>query len=523
VYRSILSLLEMFFGGKAAYILIIGVILLALAVILLLAPPWRRAVRAAQERGGWRGIVLAAADALMGLVVGATIVAALGGAMLVESRLYDEHHGQTTQTNYEAIQTNWGPPHEQGELAVSHFITEEQTVLLFKDGRQVTEEELSSGRPKGDGGEKAEEAAADDGGDKTPGQAPIKIKRKVRKPVPQNSIARGEVKVDVRMNYRQKGSAFYTCYEDTWTLNYTVKNRSDKATEAEFRFPMPAQQGTYDQFTILVDGKNWLEQLVMKGNAQTWKMPMQPGQETRVQVHYASRGMEHLRYTPANMATREEYKIAMRIFPDREKGRRRFIWKDDMGLPIGSMTPQTITEATADGEPLLLEWDLKSAATTLGMGVILPKIPQPGYFGARLLHEAPLGLLLLAASLVVTWMLLGRETDLFSLAVLAVAYYLFYTLVAYLSDHLTSFDACFALAAAATLILVALYLWLGWGRNFAAHQTLAIMAVFTVYYPLAVILDDYTGLLLQVLYWVLAAYGSMLAVVKVFRVRRAAA
>jgi hypothetical protein len=519
VYRHILNLLQEYCGSKAEYALALGLVILATAILLLLSRSWRRGVAEAQERSGWRGIVLGLVNGLFSLVLGAAIVATLGGSLLVQSGLFNERHGQMTQTNYDTIKTNWGPPHEQRELLVNHYITEEQTFFLFKDGRTISEEELSAGKAKP--AAKPDGEQADDGsGDGTgAGQAPIKIKRKVRKPVPQNSIVSGKVAVDVRMNYRQKGSAFYTCYEDAWTLEYAVKNRSDKATEAEFKFPMPADQGVYDKLDIAVDGKNWMENLVLKDNAQTWKMPMQPGQTTVVRIAYASRGMDYLRYTPATMATREEYKVAMHIYPsvkrgdEPAKGRRQFAWKD-MGLPVGSMTPPVIKESSADDEPLTLEWDMKAAATTLGMGVILPEIKQPGYFGARLLHEAPLGLLLLAASLVVTWMLLGRNSDLFSLAILVVAYYLFYTFAAYLSDHLTWFPACFMLAALATMLLSCLYLWLGWGKTFAAHQTVALVAVFTIYYPLAALMDENTtGLMNQILYWGLALYAALLAVV----------
>ena len=523
MYRHILSLLGEYFGGKAQFVFLAGAAFLALAVILLLLPPWRKAVKAAWEKGGWRGIVLGTVHGLLGATVGGAIVAALGGAMLVQSGLFDEHHGQVTQQNYDAIKTNWGSPHEQRELGVTHYVTEEQTVLLFKDGRQVTEEELGTGKVKPPAEPAGETADAEDEGkdDRKPsGEGPIKIKRKVRKAVPQNSIVSGRVDVDVKMNYRQKGSAFYTCYEDAWKLDYTVKNRSEKATEAEFRFPMPADQGTYSQFAILVDGKNWVENLILKDNAQTWKMPMKPGQTANVQIAYTSRGMEHIRYTPASMAHREDYKVAMRILPDKENGPKRFVWKQHMGLPIGSMTPPVIKDSPGDGESMLLEWDMTSSATSLGMGVILPDIKQPGYYVTRLLHEAPLGLLLLAAVLVVTWMLLGRAVDLFSLAVLAVAYYLFYTFVAYLSDHLTSFDACFALAAAATLVLTVLYVRLGWGANFASFQTILLMVAFTIYYPLAVVEDKYTGLLVQILYWGLALYMAMLAVARVWAARR---
>lgn len=503
MYRHILGLSERFFGDKAEYVLAAAFAVLSGAVLLLLSRPWRQAVADAQQRGEWRAVVLTLADSLMTLVVGGAIISALGAAMLVQSTLFDERHGLVTQRNYEAIKTNWGPPHEQRELVVTHYVTEEQTVLLFKDGRQVPEDELGTG----------DENRA--------GENPVRVKRKVRKVILQNSIVRGRAIADVRMNYRQKGSAFYTCYEDSWQLVYTVRNRSDKATEAEFRFPMPADQGTYSEFTIAVDGRNWGEHLVFRDNAQTWKMPMQPDQMVEVRVTYSSRGMEYLRYTPAPMAHREDYEVTVRIFPDRDRGPRRFVWNEHMGLPVGSMTPTTIKDSESDGGPMVLHWDLQSAATSLAMGVILPQIKQPGFYVARLLHEAPLGLALLAGAMVVTWKLLGRPTDLFGLAVLAVGYYLFYTLAAYLSDHLTSFRLCFVLSAAATMLLALAYLRPGWGPGLATWQTSGLMAALTVYYPLAVVLDRYTGLLVQILYWSLAAYAAMLAVARVWALRRA--
>lgn len=511
MYRHILNLLYEFFGDKAELVLAAGLLALATAVLLLLSRSWRRGVAEALEGGGWQAVVMGLVHGFLMLLVGAALVAALGGAMLVQSGLFGEEHGQVTQRNLEAMRTNWGEPHNQRELAVRHYVTEEKVFILFKDGRRVPEDEIGSGDVD------------------QIGENPIKVKRKVRKPVPQNSIVRGKVDVDLRMNYRPKGSAFYTCYEDTWRLAYAVKNRSDQETEAEFRFQMPAGHGTYNQFTITVDGVNWTENLVLKDNAQTWKMPMKPGQEAQVEIAYASRGMEYIRYTPAHMAHREQYKVTMRIYPDAAdgdepaRGSQRFVWEKHMALPIGSVTPHVRNASPADGEPMVLEWDMVSAATSLGMGVILPDIKQPGWYVARLLHEAPLGLMLLAASLVVTWILLGRETHLFSLGVLVVGYYLFYTFVAHLSDYPISFASCFVLGVLATLSLAALYLWLGWGTNYAAHQTLALVAAFTIYYPLAVVMDEHMDLMRQILYWFLAAYTAMLAVVMLWRRRRSAA
>jgi len=510
MYRHILRLLGGLFGDKAELVLVVGLGVLAVAVLLLLSRAWREGVEAARRRGGWRAVLMGLANGLLTLVVGATLVAAFGGAMLVQSGLFDERHGRVTQRNYEAIQTNWGQPHQQRELGVTHYVTEEKTFLILKDGRRVPEDQLDDVNPE------------------QIGENPVKVTREVRKAVPQNAIVRSEVEVDVRLDYRPKGSAFYTCYRDDWRLAYTVRNRSEKATEAEFRFPMPAGHGEYAGLSIRVDGKDWMDRVVLENNAQTWTMPMEPGQETEVEIAYASRGMEYLRYTPAPMAHRETQKVRMRLFPDMAedgepaRGPQRFVWEEDMALPIGSTTPGLRKDSPADGEPMVLEWNLASAATSLGMGIILPDIKQPGWYVARLLHEAPLGLALLAGTLVVTWVLLGRPMHLFSLGLLVVAYYLFYTLLAHASDHTPSFAWCFAVSSAAALALSAGYLWLGWGQTFAAHQSLGLVTAFTVYYPLAVVFDEHTGLMLQILYWALAAYAAGLAVVMLWRRRTAA-
>jgi hypothetical protein len=509
--------------------MIAGLVVLVLALVLMLLPAWRRAVKAAAERGGWRGILMGTLSVLLTLVVGATVVEALRGSLLLQSREFENSHGRVSQTNYDAVKTNMGPPHEQEELRVRHYVTEEKVVYEYKNGRQIPLEEIQTvdADDGGSGNVVPDKASAAD--DKDRPEKPLKRKIKVRKEVAQNSIVSGKVDIDVHMNYRQKGSAYYTCYDDTWKMDFLVRNRSEKATEAEFAFPMPASQGVYDQFTILVDGKDWAEHVVAVGNAQTWKMPMKPGQEVRVQVGYASHGMDYLRYRPQSTATYEEYKVTMRIFPHVAQdgrpalGEQRLIWNKHMSLPIGSMTPPSIKDADADGEPLVLEWDLKSAATSLDMGVILPKMAQPGYYGARLLKEAPWGLAMLVGALVVSWMLIGREVDLFSLAYLAVAYYLFYTLFAYVSDHVTAFSACLIVAGLASLTLAAVYLWWGWGMNFVANQTLALIIAFTIFYPLAVTSDDYSGLLIQCLYWGLAAYAAMLATQRLTRMKREAA
>lgn len=508
MYRNLMEILEEYLSGlgQYRYLLLAGAGVLVLAAVLQLVPPWRQAVREARRGRGWKAVLLALANALMVLVVGAALVAGLSAAMLHQSREFARRQGNITQSNLATVQSVWGMPHEQRELSVTHTVTEEKTVLVFPDGREIIEEEGAvESLPTGE-------------------KAPTRLKRKIEKPVPQNSILRGEVTIDVQARYARCGSAYYTCYEDTWDLAYVVKNRSEKTTQAKFRFPMPAEQSDYRDLSIRVDGKDWQENLVVESGSQTWKMTMTPGQEVRVQVHFASTGTGHIRYSTARMAYREEYKVVLQLHPDLQQGQKRILWNDLTPL-FGGMKPTNrealvAWEPAKDGDPIVLEWNLKSVLATRDVGVVLPEMTQPGMYAARLLHEAPWGLALFVFALAVTWTLLGREEFLLSLGILAASYFLFYTLTAYLSEHLTSFAACFALGALATLAVSGAYVWLGWGRKYEAHQTTALVAVLTIYYPLAVILDDYTGLMVQVLYWALALYAAMLAVVMVWRRRR---
>ena len=72
----------------------------------LAAPVSKEAVQrveAARRRGGWRAVLMGLVHGLLTLIVGGTLVAAFGGAMLVQSGLFDERHGQVTQTNYQAV------------------------------------------------------------------------------------------------------------------------------------------------------------------------------------------------------------------------------------------------------------------------------------------------------------------------------------------------------------------------------------------------------------------------------------
>ena len=508
MYRNLMEILDEYLSGvgQYRYILLSGLAVLVIAFVLQLVPPWRRAVRDARAGRGWKAVLLTLANALMVLVVGAALVAALGAGLLHQGREFSQRQGNVTERNQYTVQSVWGNPHEQRELSVDHFITKEQSVLVFPDGREIVEEQgATSELPQGD-------------------NAPTRVKRKVRESVPQNSIISGNVEIDVQVRYVKLGTAYYTGYEDSWTMAYVVKNRSDKKTEAEFQFKMPAERGDYRDFKIEVDGKDWRERLVLSSNAQTWKMPMEPGQEVQVKVHYDSTGTGHVRYSQAYMAQRDRSKVVLRLRPDVDQGQKRILWRDLTPL-VGGMKPtnrETLLawEPQKDGEPIVLEWDLASSVTTSDMGVVLPKMTQPGTYAGRLLHEAPWGLILLVGVLTITWMLLGRDEFLMSLAVLAVAYFLFYTLTAYFSEILTSFAGCFALGALATLLVSGAYVWLGWGRNFAAHQTMALVAVFTIYYPLALISENYGNTLIQILYWALAAYAAMLAVVMVWRRRR---
>ncbi|MCK4276658.1 MAG: hypothetical protein KAX78_09095, partial [Phycisphaerae bacterium] len=408
-----------------------ALVVVILAVILFNVVGWLRRRRQDRPEHG-TALITGAIGAVLKVLIGLAIVAAAALHLSFQSKEFARLHGGITQRCYEAVKTIWGRPHTQKELRVRLIYY--TTHIYDKDGMEVDPEKLKASTQ------------------------PIGFRKaKVEHTVPGNPIIEADHSIDLWMNYRKKGGAYYPCFETNCRFTYRIVNFSDQKASVQFNFPLPERQGLIDNLKVTLDGKEPHKPLVVTGDMAQWWSEMTPGQKHDVIVSYHSRGLDHLRFEPGSGRQLRKYRIRMKCTG---------IAKNDLNYPIGCMTPMTIEESQVDlgqdpqnmktvPETTLL-WQLDSAVTRLGMGVIVPAKKQEGYYVARALAAAPWGLVLLLAMVIITHMATGQGTRWLALLLLAVGYHLYYLLMAHIGDYAPGLIGGMLISGAALTALIAL-------------------------------------------------------------------
>lgn len=457
--------------------------MLIAAVILGSLVRWLR--RRRQDRPeSWVGLVTSSWGAVLTILIGLALLGGLCLHLLFQADEFQRRRGGTSARNYEAVTTIWGRPHQQGEISAR--LVYETTQLMDKDGLELDANKL--------------EATTQ----------PVGHKKVVTEHViPGDPVTEADHRLLLWTNYRMKGNAWYPGFEVEGAFTYRFENFADRDAVAKFTFPTPANQGVVDRIAVLLDGKPLAQKLLVSDKAIEWKMPVKQGAKHALAISYHSRGLGHLRFDPGAGRQLDKYRVEMIV---------RGVARDKVDYPYGCMTPTEgpveTTVAAPDGasQPqLTMKWNLDHAVTRVGMGIIIPDKQQPGFYVGRILEAAPWGLVLLLAMVVVTFLALGETPHWLPLALLALAYHLYYLLMAHIGEFASLVTAMAIAAGALTALMALLQLWLC--RRFFALSTLAMFVVFCVVYPL-IRISDYEGLLLSILYVLLLAYVVILVVSK---------
>lgn len=481
MFSYLVNLLSRFQSRPVRTIALAALALLVVAVLLGSFVRWLR--RRRQDRpGSWAALAVGSIGAVLKVLIGLGVLTVMCLHLAFQSAEFARLRGGTSTRNYNAVTTIWGRPHVQRELSLK--LVFETTHYHDKDGLEIDPNSMKAS------------------------SQPVRYRKQVvQHTVAGNPIVQADHEFVIRMNYRKKGGAWYPGFETDATFNYRVENFARREVTGQFSFPMPARQGLVDRIRVLVDGKPVSRKLVISDAAVQWQMPMPPGASHAIVVGYHSRGLDHLRFEPGPGREMEKHRIRMVCVG---------VAKDEINYPVGCMTPtegptqQRVTDAEGEAATATtLGWNLDRAVTRLGMGVILPKKKQAGYYVARVLAAAPWGLVLLLAMVVVTHLATGDAPHWLPLALLAVSYHLYYLLMAHVGDYWPLVGAMIVAGVILTALTAAAQLALC--RRLHAVPTLVLFAVFCAAYPL-IRISDSEGLLLTVLYVVQLAYVVVLLI-----------
>jgi hypothetical protein len=157
---------------------------------------------------------------------------------------FQRNHGRITEANYNAIQTIWGTPQQQGELRFDLYYEEEITERI--ESEDVTK--------------------------------PAVLRKKiVRHDITANPFLVARHEVTLRQNARKKGSALYGGYETACRFTWKLKNPADRDLNSLLKFPLPSATGIYDDLTATLNGQDVLAPDADQG----WRPSPGPGRESK--------------------------------------------------------------------------------------------------------------------------------------------------------------------------------------------------------------------------------------------------
>jgi len=301
-------------------------------------------------------------------------------------------------------------------------------------------------------------------------------------PANQIEIAGSDLAADFRLTQRRKGLLWYATYVVDFAAKYKVTNPAHTAidTQMTFRFPDPA--GTYDGFTVKVNGVETPVQY--KNGAATADFKLAPGATATVATGYRTNGMDRWTYTPrpSGAGVVRDFKLVMTT--DFAK----------VDYPANGVSP---TSQTRSGKGWALQWAYASVVSGRPIGIVMPVPPNPGPLVARITAFAPVSLLFFFAALVLLTATRGVKLHPVHYGFLAAAFFAFDLLLAYLADQI-DINVAFAIAAATSVALVVGYLLVVVGKNRALVEIAVCQFVFLVLFSYSFFFSGITGLAITV-------------------------
>jgi len=297
------------------------------------------------------------------------------------------------------------------------------------------------------------------------------------------STASTALTADLALDQRLKGLMWYSLYDLRFNGAWTYTH-ADRPGSLELRFLFPDPEGLYDGFRFVVDGVDRARELQPRDGAVWLELPVDRGQQVRLEIGYRTRGMDEWRYVPAEgVANLENFQLAMTT--DFEA----------IDFPSATLSPSAKAKA---GEGWKLEWTFQQLVTGQAMGIATPQPIQPGELAADLSFSAPVSLLFFFLLIFVLATLKGIDLHPINYLLIAGAFFAFHLLFAYLADHLEVVPA-FALSSLVSVFLVVSYLRLVVSSRFAFVEAGLAQLLYLVIFSLAHFWDGFTGLTITVL------------------------
>ncbi len=296
------------------------------------------------------------------------------------------------------------------------------------------------------------------------------------------SLESSDLKVDLHLDYRQKGLLWYSTYTVDFDGEYRFTNSTDQPITMTVQFVFPAANTLYDNFKFDINGT----QVLPEGNLSetlTKVVNLGPREQANVQVTYRSRGIDRWLYSFGPGITNVK-NFNMAVNTD---------FRDyDFPLQSVSASDRKTTDKGAQ-----LAWRFDSTVAGFNIGVEMPKKTQPGPLASRMSFFAPVSLLFFFTILVIIGAVRGENLHPMHYFFLAAAFFSFHLLFAYLADQV-AVEIAFVISALVSLALVVSYVGRMSNWRFALREVGIAQFLFLVLFSYAFFYEGYTGLVITI-------------------------
>ncbi len=291
-----------------------------------------------------------------------------------------------------------------------------------------------------------------------------------------------DITVALNADYRKKGLIWYPTYTCDFDGTYTIANNEDVAQKVRIHFDFPTQEGTYDAFSVSVDGKKLLTP-VNTAEGVGEMVELAPGQSTEFRVAYNTRGIREWRYEMDPHAGRVQ-NLNLNVKTDFR----------DVDYPEGCLSPMT-AEETDDG--MSLTWQASDLITRENIGVIIPEKLNPGPVTSRITFFAPVCLLFFFVLVATINILYKVNIHPMHYLFVAAGFFAFHLLLAYMVG-LISIHVAFVISAIVSVGLVTSYLSAALRGRFPWKVAIAGQLFFLVLFSYSFFFEGITGLTVAV-------------------------
>jgi len=292
-----------------------------------------------------------------------------------------------------------------------------------------------------------------------------------------------DIKVNLNLDYRQKGLLWYSTYRVRFDGKYRVTNYTDVEGDVFFNFSAPARGGVYDNFRLVVGGKE-IANLPFNAGTLSHKIKLAPGQSEIVEVGYGSQGMDEWWYDFGQEVNQvKNFSLAMQTD------------FDQIDFPQSSLSP---TQKTQGGSGWELKWQYSNLLSGVKIGMVMPRKLNPGPWVSQITFAAPVSLFLFFFIVFVLTTVKKIKLHPMNYFFIGAAFFSFHLLLAYLVDHI-SIHLSFLICSVVSIALVVSYLRLVVGNRFAFVEAGILQFVYLVLFSYTFFFERFTGLAITIL------------------------